>query len=209
VKFVAEVFYFRMSLINVVPESDPMELFEALYTRMSIGKVKADPVPRELIEKMLEAAAQAPNHHKVRPWRFIVLTGAARERLGEVMAQSLLKRQPDAPREIVAAERAKPLRAPVLIAVGVDKPSGPKVVEMENICAAAAATENMLLAAHGLGLAAQWRTGPAVTDPDVKALLGLKPDQHLIAFVYVGWCMVEPAGYTRPPASEHTTWIEE
>src|SRR5438270_6402264 len=102
-------------------ESSPMELFEALFTRMSIGKVKPDPVPRELIEKILEAAAQAPNHHKVQPWRFIVITGAARQRLGEVMARSLLRRQPDALPEIVAAERAKPLRAPVLIAVGVDK----------------------------------------------------------------------------------------
>src|SRR5687767_2302815 len=125
-----------------------MDVFDAIHTRMSIGKVKPDPVPRELIEKLLEAAAQAPNHHKVQPWRFIVLTGAARERLGEVMAQTLLGRQPDATPEVVAAERAKPLRAPVLIAVGVEKPSGPKVVEIENICAAAAATQNMLLAAH-------------------------------------------------------------
>jgi len=185
-----------------------MELFEALFTRMSIGKVAPDPVPRALIEKILEAAAQAPNHHKVQPWRFIVLTGAARERLGDLMARSLLAREPDAPAEIVAAERAKPLRAPVLIAVGVDKPNGPKIVEMENICAAAAATENMLLAAHALGLAAQWRTGAAATDPQVKAWLGLAADQHLIAFVYLGWCLVEPQGYTRPPASEHTVWIE-
>ena len=119
-----------------------MELFEAIHTRMSIGKVKPDPVPRELIEQMLDAGAQAPNHHKVQPWRFIVLTGSAREHLGAVMAQALLRRQPDAPPEIVAAERAKPLRAPVLIAVGVDKPSGPKVEEIENVCAAAAATQN-------------------------------------------------------------------
>jgi len=186
-----------------------MELFEAIHTRMSIGKVKPDPVPRELIERMLEAGAQAPNHHKVQPWRFIVLTGAARERLGEVMAQALLRRQPQAPPEVVAAERAKPLRAPVIIAVGVDRPSGPKVVEIENICAAAAATENMLLAAHALGLAAQWRTGAAAEAPEVKALLGLAPDQALISFVYVGWCLVEPQGYTRPPASERTTWLEE
>jgi len=115
-----------------------MELFEALFTRMSIGKVSPDPVPRALIEKILEAAAQAPNHHKVQPWRFIVLTGAARERLGDLMASALLARQPDAPAEIVAAERAKPLRAPVLIAVGVDKPNGPKIDQMENILAAAA-----------------------------------------------------------------------
>src|SRR5690242_17552815 len=110
-----------------------MELFDAIFTRMSIGKVKPDPVPRALIEKVLEAGAQAPNHHKVQPWRFIVLTGPARERLGEIMARSLLARQPEAPAEIVASERAKPLRAPVLIAVGVDKPNGPKIVAMENI----------------------------------------------------------------------------
>ena len=66
----------------------------------------------------------------------------------------------------------------------------------------------MLLAAHALGLAAQWRTGPAATDPAVKALLGLAPDQHLIAVVYVGWRLVQPAGYTRPPAAERTTWLE-
>jgi nitroreductase len=185
-----------------------MELFEALFTRMSIGKVKPDPVPRALIEKILAAAAQAPNHHKVQPWRFIVLTGAARQRLGDLMARSLLARQPDVPPEIAATERAKPLRAPVLIAVGVDKPNGPKIDEMENICAAAAATENMLLAAHALGLAAQWRTGAAATDPQVKALLGLEADQHLIAFVYLGWCLIEPQGYTRPSASERTIWIE-
>ena len=185
-----------------------MDVFEAIHTRMSIGKVKPDPLPRELIEKMLEAAAQAPNHHKVQPWRFIVLSGAARDRLGDVMARTLLRRQPDAAPEIVAAERARPLRAPVLIAVGVDKPAGPKVVEIENICAAAAATQNMLLAAHALGLAAQWRTGPAAIEPEVKSLLGLEPDQNLIGFVYVGYCMVEPQGYARPSAAERTVWME-
>ena len=145
----------------------------------------------------------------MQPWQFIVITGAARERLGAIMAATLLKRQPDAPPEIVAAERAKPLRAPVLIAVGVDKPNGPKVDEIENICAAAAATQNMLLAAHALGLAAQWRTGPAAREPAVKTFLGLQPDQHLISFVYVGYCFVDPLGYTRPPASERTTWLED
>jgi nitroreductase len=186
-----------------------MELFEAIRTRMSIGKVKPDPVPRALIEQMLDAGAQAPNHHKVQPWRFIVVTGAARERLGAVMAQSLLGRQPNAAPEVVAAERAKPLRAPVLVAVGVDKPSGPKVEEIENICAAAAAAQNMLLAAHALGLAAQWRSGAAVTDPAVKTWLGLAPDQPLIGLIYVGWCLVEPQAYARPSFAERTTWLED
>ena len=52
-----------------------MELFEAIYGRRSVGKVKPDALPREVVEKLLSAAAQAPNHYKVSPWRFVVLTG--------------------------------------------------------------------------------------------------------------------------------------
>ena len=52
-----------------------MELFEAIHTRQTQGKVKPDALPRETIEKLLSAGAQAPNHYKVRPWRFVVLTG--------------------------------------------------------------------------------------------------------------------------------------
>ncbi|MEO5887928.1 MAG: nitroreductase family protein, partial [Anaerolineales bacterium] len=49
-----------------------MEVFEAIYHRHSQKKVKPDALPRALIEKLLDAAVQAPNHYKVRPWRFVV-----------------------------------------------------------------------------------------------------------------------------------------
>ncbi len=185
-----------------------MDIFEAIHTRQSIGHVKPDPVPRELIERMLAAAVQAPNHYKVRPWRFVVVTGAARERLGEVMAESLRKRDPSANDGALARERAKPLRAPLVIAAGVDKPSAPKVIEIENVCAAAAAVQNMLLAAHGLGLAAKWRTVPAAYDPAVKTFLGFEPDQHLIAFVYAGFPETEPTLPSRPSHEDRTVWME-
>lgn len=185
-----------------------MDLFEAIHTRQSVSKVRPDPVPRAMIERLLAAAAQAPNHHKVRPWRFIVLEGAARERLGEAMGQALLRRNPAALPEAVAADRAKPLRAPVLIAIGVDKASGPKVVEIENVCAAAAAAQNLLLAARALGLGAMWRTGDAAFDPGVKVALGLEPDQHLIGFIYVGYPVAEMPPPTRPGAEDRTVWLE-
>lgn len=175
-----------------------MDLFDAIRTRQSISRVKPDPVPREQLEKMLAAAVHAPNHHKVRPWRFVVLAGSARERLGDVMAQSMHARDPNANDEGLARERTKPLRAPVLIAVGVDKPNIPKAIEIENVCAAAAAVQNMLLAAHDLGLGAMWRTGPAAYDSKVKTFLGLEADQHLVAFVYVGYAETEPAPPSRP-----------
>lgn len=64
-----------------------MDALEALRTRRSIGRVKDREVPKELIEKIIEAATWAPNHVKTEPWRFFVLTGDGRKRLGETLAQ--------------------------------------------------------------------------------------------------------------------------
>ena len=172
-----------------------MDAFEAIFTRQSVGDVKPDPVPREAIEKLLSAAVQAPNHYKVRPWRFVVLTGAGRERMGEVLANSFAEKFPQAPASALDKARSKPLRAPVIIAVGVDTPADPKVLEIENVCAAAAACQNLLLAAHALGLAAKWRTGEEARNPHLKEFLGFATDQHLIALIYTGY----PQGFPQSP----------
>ena len=183
-----------------------MELFETIFSRQSIGKVRPDPLPRETIEKLLSAAVQAPNHYKVRPWRFVVVSGSARAELGKVMAESLLAKNPSLPPEAAEKERTKPLRAPVVIAVGVEKPAEPKVSEIENVAAVAAACQNILLAATALGLGAIWRTGPAALDLRVKAWLGLDSDQHLLGMIYLGYPDHSPAPVTRPGFDERTIW---
>ena len=189
-----------------------METLEAIRTRQSVGKVSPDPVARETIEKLLSAAVQAPNHYKVRPWRFVVLSGAAREKLGEEMAQMFLEKNldlsPDVEAKALEKERSKPLRSPVLIAVGVDKPAESKVIEIENVCAAAAACQNLLLAAHALGLAAKWRTGELARDPKIKQFLGFGPDQYLIAFLYIGHPEFESELIERPSFEDRTVWME-
>ena len=185
-----------------------MDVLQTIQTRHSVGKVKPDAVSREVIEKLLNAAVQAPNHYLVRPWRFVVLTGSGRNKLGEVMAQSMKARFPQLTEEALNKERAKPLRSPVLIAVGVDKPTESKVLEIENICATAAACENILLAAHALGLAAQWRTGDAARDPAVKKFLGFAEDQHIISFLYIGYPDVMPEAAPRPGFEDRTVWME-
>lgn len=185
-----------------------MDVFEAIYGRHSQKKVKPDSVPRALIEKLLDAAVQAPNHYKVRPWRFVVITGEARHRLGHVMSESLRGRHPDFPEEAFDKAHATPLQAPVVIAIGVDKPSEPKVVEIENICAAAAAAQNLLLAAHALGLGAKWRTGEWAEDVMVKKFLGFEPDQHIIGFIYVGYPEFVQEFPPRPSSEDRTVWIE-
>jgi len=185
-----------------------MDVFEAIHSRHSQGKVKQDPLPRELIEKLLDSAVQAPNHYKVRPWRFVVLTGEARNRMGDVMSSSLRDRHPAFPQEAFDKARATPFRAPVVIAVGVDKPNEPKVLEIENICAVAAAIQNLLLAAHAMGLGAKWRTGEWARDGKVKEFLGFEADQHLIGFIYVGYPEFVAEYPERPSFEDRTVWME-
>ena len=185
-----------------------MNTIEAIYARQSVGKVREDAIPRAEIQRLLGAAVQAPNHHKIRPWRFVVITGKARNRLGEVMAQSLRRQFPQVTEDGLEKQRAKPLRAPLIIAVGVDRASEPNIIEVENVCAAAAACENLLLAATDMGLAGYWRSGDAARDPDVKRLLGLAPEQELIAFLYLGYPEEIPARRDRPGFEDRTTWLE-
>lgn len=188
---------------------ESMELFEAIHGRRSVGKVKPDALPREIIEKLLSAGAQAPNHYKVRPWRFVVLTGEGRRKLGDAIAASFADRNPGLPPEALDKPRATPLAAPVVIAVGVDKPSESKVIEMENISAASAACQNILLAAHALGLGAKWKTGEWARDPRIKEFLGFAPDQAIVGFIYIGYPDVLPDPYPRIGFEDRVTWLDQ
>lgn len=185
-----------------------MELFEAIHNRKTQGKVKQDPLPRDMIEKILSAAVQAPNHYRVRPWRFVVLTGDARNRLGDEMAASQMDSNPDLPQEAYDKTRSMPLRAPVLITVAADKPTEEKVIEIENISAASAACQNMLLAANALGLGVIWRTGVWARDAKVKEFLGFATDQHIVGFIYIGHPEFETEPYERQSFEDRTVWMD-
>src|SRR5688572_4081782 len=69
---------------------EALAVLRAIRERRSIGIVRPDAVPRPVIEQVLEAAVWAPNHHLTQPWRFFVLTGKAREELGDAMVQARL-----------------------------------------------------------------------------------------------------------------------
>lgn len=186
-----------------------MDVFDAIFGRFSSAAVSLDPIPKPQIERLLAAAVQAPNHYRVRPWRFFVLTGSGRNRLGSIMAESFLRRHPDVPPEGLEKIQALPLRAPLVIAVAVDPPAEPKVIAIENICAAAAACQNLLLAAHAEGLRAKWRTGEWASDSLVKEFFSLSPAHTIISFLYVGRAADQDAlPANRPSYEDRTVWID-
>jgi len=188
-----------------------MDVLEAIRTRRSIGAVSDEQPPRKLIEKILEAATHAPNHHNVEPWHFFVLTGDERRRLGEVDAEiteeSLPEHLTDAQRAAVLdAQRAKSLRAPVIVVATVARPASEKVIYIENVAAVGAAVQNMLLAAHAEGLGAKWRTGSIAYRDAAKRLFGLAADQHILGLIYIGYPMEQPDPSPRVPLAERVTW---
>ncbi len=188
-----------------------MTIFQTIKRRRSIGKMTSEVPNREQIERMLEAATHAPNHHKVQPWRFFVLAGHAREELGAVMADALAARlvetTSDKAQALINKERSKLLRSPIIIIVAAERPNLPNVLAIENIEAVAAAVENMLLTAEEMGLACMWRTGDAAYDPRVKAWLGLSAEDHIVAFVYAGYPAIPHLERKPIPFEEKTTWI--
>jgi nitroreductase len=185
-----------------------MEALEAVMTRSSVAPAfLAEPAPEgEALEQILAAAASAPDHGRLRPWRFIVIRGAARARLGEVFAEALRRRQPDAPEAALEQERARPLRAPLLIAVvaRID-PQHPKIPEIEQILSTGAAVQNLLIAAHAQGFGGKWLTGANAYDEHVKAALGLAPDDRLVSFVHLGSIEGKPPAVPHADAEPLTT----
>jgi nitroreductase len=187
-----------------------MSVFEIIKQRRSIGKMTGERPSRQQIERLLEAATHAPNHHKVQPWKFIVLAGGAREELGALMAASLAGKLEETSSEkaqaILNKERSKLMRSPVVIVVAAEIPQQPNVLEIENIEATAAAVQNMLLAGEEMGLVCMWRTGDAAYDARVKQWLGLAPEEHIVSFLYVGFPAIPRLERKPIPFEEKTTW---
>ncbi|WP_110929173.1 nitroreductase family protein [Bacillus massiliglaciei] len=192
-----------------------MDVLTAIKTRRSIGLVKQEPVPKEMIETLLEAATWAPCHHRTEPWRFFVMTGEGRNALSDTFVK-MAKAKMEEPlseedQKKLEKEKNKPLRAPVVIAVAV-KPAedNPKVVLEEEFAAGHAAVQNLLLAAHSLGLGAVWRTGAVCSAPEIRELFHLQGKAEIIGFVYVGYpdLKKDPVA-KRKPVSDVTQWMDK
>ena len=163
-----------------------MDALDALNTRQT-AKTYGDTAPtKEHLEQVLKSAVRAPDHGRLRPWRFMLIEGEQRHKFGELLAASALRRVPALSEGDLQRERDKALRAPLIIVTACRVVPGTKVPAVEQLLAVGAATQNILLALHALGYVAAWKTGEAAYDPELKKALGLAADDHIVGFVYTG-----------------------
>ncbi len=163
-----------------------MQAIDALLTRRS-ARALTEPAPDTgTLELIFSAAARAPDHGRLRPWRFVVVRGAARERFGALLADQLRRTHPQSGAESLQREKLKAFRAPLIVVVAAHCESAVKIPAIEQTLSAGAAAHAMMLAAFALGFNAMWKTGAAAYDPTVKGALGLEPDDTIVGFLYLG-----------------------
>ncbi|MCK7597216.1 nitroreductase family protein [Microbulbifer sp. CAU 1566] len=162
-----------------------MDALDALHNRVSTG-VLTEPAPNSLQrQNIFRAALRAADHGNLRPWRFLVIEGEARNRLGEIYLKASEAEAPlaDAQRERTLA---MPLRAPLLLVAITRLQEHPKVPFEEQRMSTAGAVQAMLTAAFAQGVGAYWRTGVLAENRTVAQSLGLADNEEISGFIYMG-----------------------
>ncbi len=205
-----------------VPEVD---VSQAIAERRSIRKFKDKPVPREVIEKLLGEAIKAPSGCNRQPWRFVVLEGAARDKVADLVAHGSqrlagVKLPPDAGCLATARVMAE---APVIIMVydpywrpydtiegeppkldGWPVSRDPDVVDIQSV---GAAIQNLLLSAQAMGLGTLWIGDTFFARDEIDAWLGRR--DGMVAAVAVGYPDQSPGARPRKPVRDVTEWRDK
>ena len=163
-----------------------MELFEAIRRRRSIRSFQNKQVEDDLIEKVLEAGRWAPSGMNTQPWKFVVTEDEKiQARLSEISSKDLIE------------------KAPVTIAILRDRDAG--YHEVKDIQGIGACAQNMLLAAHGLGLGACW-VG-TTNDPEMEKVLNASERQELMLLIALGYPKEETLTYSRKKLDHLTEYL--
>ncbi|AMB59293.1 nitroreductase family protein [Microterricola viridarii] len=159
----------------------PPPVLAAAQARRSYSKVTDDAPTTAELERLLAAAGRVADHSALHPWRLIALRGEARVRLGRALAAAA-----GASGSAAASLEAKPLRAPLLIAVVFSPQPSHKVAEWEQEAVASGVAHLMSLLLHEAGWGVMWRTGPQTRAKKVATMHGLAPTEKLLGWLYVG-----------------------
>jgi len=181
---------------------------DAIQQRRSIKRFTDRPVTRAEIERLLAAAALAPNHKLTQPWRFHVLGPEARYAYGAALGERKAKKAatPEAGRALRDTVASEHRALPAMIVIAVVKNDNPEIAE-EDYAAAMMGIENLALTAVAMGLGTHLKTGAVMADPAARAAAGVGDDERIVAVVNVGEPDEVPPPKQRNPVESCTSWL--
>lgn len=186
----------------------------AITDRRTVKQFLPQPVDQETLTKLIELAIWAPNHRLNEPWRFYVLEGAARARLGDIagaITASKISGAGGEP-EVVARKAGEAAAAwanvPTLIFITMIGDPNPEV-DLENYGAVCCAIQNFTLAAHAAGIGTSWSSGAVAAAPELLTLVGAGPNERMAGLLRVGYFdpTTSPPKSRRTPGTAFTRWL--
>jgi nitroreductase len=187
------------------------EALELLLTRRSVkAGMLGEPGPSpEQLRTILTAAARAPDHKKLVPWRFMIFQGEARAAFGDVLAGACTGEEKEPPSAVrLETERTRLLRAPCVVAVVSHVVPNAAAPEWEQVLSCGAVCMNLCLAANAMGFATCWLTEWYAYSPAVRAALKLADNEKVAGFIYIGTARERPDDRERPDLAQVATqWM--
>ncbi|MEK7345047.1 MAG: nitroreductase family protein [Pseudomonadota bacterium] len=161
------------------------------------------------LAQLFQAAAAAPDHDLINPWRFLIIPAQQRADLGELFAQALIERDPSASPDQIEQARDKAMRAPLLMLLIVDAAKASTDIDMhERVLSAGCAVQNLMLLAHAMGYGSGLTSGKALKADTFRAGLGLQASEEAICFVSLGSVSSRKPFKPRPEVQQFTQiWV--
>jgi nitroreductase len=183
-------------------------LIDYLRTRRSMPAFQMkEPGPSKAeIEEILTLATRVPDHGKLAPWRFIVMTGDERQRISLALSRIARAEKPDLSEEMIKVEETRFTRAPVVIAVVSTAAPHMKIPEWEQLMSAGAVCLNMVIAANALGYVSNWLTEWMAYSEKAYEIIGVRPGEKIAGFVHIGSTDFPVTERPRPELSQIVTW---
>jgi len=152
----------------------------------------------------LEAANWAPNHKKTEPWRFKVLQGESKEKLGLFLSLKYMETEAK-PKEMKAKKLIEnPRKAAAVIAICMQRDLKESVPEWEEISATAMAVQNMWLCCTELGIGSYWSSPGLIKYMD--EFFEMNEGERCLGFFYMGYYEGELSEATRKPIEDKVVW---
>lgn len=161
------------------------------------------------LQAILSAAASAPDHRSLLPWRFIAVPAAQREALAEVFVQALRERDPQAGPHEIAKAREKGFRSPFLALLVVDATKGDAEIGLaERLISAGAAAQNMLLMATALGFGSALTAGQSMRSVALHRFFGLRESEQAVCFLSIGTALSHGKTGVRPALTDYLSTLD-
>jgi len=183
-------------------------ILELIKKRRSVFPVQYNdkPIERADIKKVLEAANWAPTHKKTEPWRFKVLLGESKEKLGLFLSYKYLDVE-ERPKQMKVKKLIEnPKRAAAVIAICMQRDPNESLPEWEEIAATAMAVQNMWLCCTELGIGCYWSSPGLIGYMD--EFFEMKKGEKCLGFFYMGYYDEKLAEGIRGPIEDKVEWSD-